>query len=101
MKRECEPADRSALRILVVGMTNRAGGLESFLMNYCGQLAGTDICFDFLSRFPDCSYAERIAEIGGTIYSVTRRSMNPLKFYREISAFYKAHAAEYDVIWDN
>lgn len=89
------------LRVLVVGMTNRVGGLETFLINYCGQLAGADIRFDFLCRFPECSFADHIAEMGGKIYHITRRSKNPLRFYREIHAFFKEHAGEYDVIWDN
>lgn len=89
------------LRVLIVGMTNRVGGLESFIMSYCEQLVGANIHFDFLCRFPKCAFVERIAEMGGNIYRVTRRSQNPLAFYRQIRAFFKEHAAEYDVIWDN
>lgn len=89
------------LRVLVVGMTNRIGGLETFIMNYCEQLAGANVYFDFLCRFPACSFSSRIIEMGGKIYHITRRSKNPLKFYREIHAFFKKHAMEYDVIWDN
>jgi len=96
-----EPADHMPIRVLVVGMTNRAGGIESFLMEYCERLVGEGFHFDFLSRFPDCSYAERIAKMGGKIYAVTRRSKNPVRFYREIRAFFEQHADEYDAIWDN
>lgn len=96
-----EPADHLPIRVLVAGMTNRAGGIESFLMDYCERLVDEGFHFDFLSRFPDCSYAERIVKMGGTIYSVTRRSKNPIKFYREIRAFFENHADEYDAIWDN
>jgi len=93
--------DNQPLRILVVGMTNLVGGLESFVMNYCEQLSGDSIHFDFLCRFPECSFKDRIAKMGGQIYPITRRSKNPFKFYRQIHRFFKEHAAAYDVIWDN
>lgn len=93
--------EAKAFRILVVGMTDRPGGLENFVIRYCEQLVAANIRFDFLCRFPVCSFADRIARIGGRVYTVTRRSRNPLLFYRQIYAFFKEHAKEYDAVWDN
>lgn len=90
-----------ACKVLVVGMTDQVGGLETFVMNYCECLSQQGLQFDFLCRFPQCSFAERIEAMGGKIYHVTRRSQNPIRFYREIKAFFSGHASEYDVIWDN
>lgn len=92
---------RKKIRILVVGMTATVGGLETFLMQYCEKIACDRIQFDFLSRFPDCVFADRIAAMGGTLYTITRRSKNPIRFYQEIRAFFKEHGHAYDIIWDN
>jgi glycosyltransferase involved in cell wall biosynthesis len=101
MNQKLDRPEPKPLRILVVGMTNSPGGLESFVMSYCEQLTTAKLHFDFLCRFPDCSFAGHIADMGGKIYHITRRSKNPLKFYRQIHAFFREHANEYDVIWDN
>lgn len=89
------------LLVLVVGMTDRIGGLETFLMSYCEPLFGRGIHFDFLCRFPVCSFQDRIEEMGGRVFHICRRSRNPVRFYREILTFFREHGQEYDVIWDN
>ena len=101
MKDKQEPPKNRLLRILIVGMTNQIGGLETFIINICEQLVKKGIHFDFLCRFPECSFTDRIKAMGGNIYHVTRRSINPVRFYLEIHYFFKLHAAEYDVVWDN
>lgn len=95
------PPDPKALRILVVGMTDTPGGLETFVIQICEELVAADFRFDFLCRFRECSFADRIAALGGSVYHVTRRSRNPLRFYRQIAAFFREHATAYDAIWDN
>lgn len=89
------------IRVLVVGMTNIIGGLETFVINYLERLAGERVRFDVLCRFPDCAFSEKIERLGGRVFSVTRRSKNPARFYAEIHAFFRDHGGEYDVIWDN
>lgn len=88
------------LRVLVVGMTSTVGGIENFLMAYCGRIDRERIRFDFLTRFDDAAYPQQRAAIGRT-YTVTRRSKDPMKYYQEIRAFFEQHGREYDVIWDN
>lgn len=88
------------VRVLAVGMTATAGGIESFLMNLCGRMDPQRVQVDFLTRFDDAVYPQRRAAIGKT-YVIPRRSQSPVRFYREIRSFFEAHAAEYDVLWDN
>ncbi len=88
------------IRVLVVGMTSTVGGVENFLMAYCGRIDKKRVRFDFLTRYEDAAYPEMRGEIGRT-YVIPRRSEDPVKYYREIRAFFEAHAREYDVIWDN
>ena len=92
--------DRGPVRVLVVGMTSTVGGVENFLMAYCGRMDKKRVRFDFLSRYEDAAYADKRREIGKT-YVIPRRSEDPVKYYRAIRAFFEQHAKEYDVIWDN
>ena len=88
------------IRVLVVGMTATVGGIENFLMAYCGRMDKARVRFDFLTRFADAAYPEKRETIGKT-YVIPRRSEDPVGFYEQIHAFFAAHAGEYDVIWDN
>lgn len=88
------------IRVLVVGMTATVGGIENFLMAYCGRIDKSRVQFDFLTRFADAAYPEKRAAIGST-YVIPCRSEDPVRFYREIRCFFEEHAREYDVIWDN
>jgi len=88
------------IRVLVAGMTATVGGIENFLMAYCSRIDRRRVQFDFLTRFEDAAYPGKRAEIGRT-YVIPRRSEDPVRFYREIRAFFEAHAHEYDVLWDN
>ena len=92
--------DRAPVRVLVVGMTSTAGGVENFLMTYLGRIDKTRVRFDFLTRYADAAYPDKRREIGQT-YVIPRRSEDPVKYYREIRAFFDQHAKEYDVVWDN
>lgn len=88
------------IRVLTVGMTATAGGVENFLMTYLGRIDRTRVRFDFLTRYDDAAYPEKRREIGQT-FVIPRRSEEPAKYYREIRAFFEEHAKDYDVIWDN
>lgn len=88
------------IRVLVVGMTATVGGIENFLMAYCGRIDRSRVQFDFLTRFEDAAYAEKRAAIGRT-YVIPCRSEDPVCFYQEIRRFFHEHGKEYDVIWDN
>ena len=88
------------IRVLVVGMTSTVGGIENFLMTYCSRIDPARVQFDFLTRFEDAAYPEMRQAIGKT-YVIPRRSEDPVRFYREIRRFFREHAGEYDVLWDN
>ena len=101
MKEECDmESTTKPIRVLVVGMTATSGGVENFLMAYCGRIDKKRVKFDFLSRYEDAAYPEQRQKIGRT-FVIPRRSEDPVKYYRAIRAFFEQHAKEYDVIWDN
>ena len=88
------------LRVLVVGWTATTGGIEHFLMAYCGKMNRERVQFDFLCRFSPIA-CQKEAEKIGKIYTITRRSSDVMRYYREINDFFREHGHEYDVIWDN
>ncbi len=92
--------ESAPVRVLVLGMTDTAGGVENFLMTYCGRVDPARVRFDFLTRYENAAYPERRSAIGRT-FRIPMRSEDPVKFYRALRAFFEEHAGEYDVIWDN
>lgn len=89
------------IRVLVAGMTETIGGLENFIMNYYRHFDQEQFRFDFLCRFPRCAYQEEVEKNGSRVYCVTRRSKNPIRYYKEIYTFFRKHGRDYDVFWDN
>lgn len=88
-------------KILIGGMTDQVGGIETFLMNYCEKLAEQGFQFDFLCRYPCCAFQQRIEQMGGHVYFLPQRSRAPLAYYRALDAFFRKHAADYAVYWEN
>lgn len=54
-------------KVLVFGMTDNPGGIESVIMNYYRQIDRDEIQFDFLSNSPFIAYEEEIKALGGKI----------------------------------
>ena len=88
-------------KVLVFGMTENPGGIESVIMNYYRHINRDLIQFDFLCNCTKIAYEEEIRSLGGKIFSVTARKKDPLKFRRQVNMFMNNHAKEYDAIWVN
>lgn len=88
-------------KILVFGMTENPGGIESVIMNYYRKIDRKKIQFDFLSNSPYIAYGDEIKSLGGKIYLITARKKNYFKFKQELKAFMSQHAIEYEAIWVN
>lgn len=88
-------------RVLVVGMSANPGGLEAVVMNYYRKLDKSRIQFDFLITAPHMAYESEVKAMGGRIFSITARRVNPLRFTTELHSFFTKHAADYDILWAN
>ena len=88
-------------KILVFGMTDNPGGIESVIMNYYRKIDREKIQFDFLSNSPYIVYEDEIKSLGGKIYLITARKKNYFKFRQELKEFMLRHAVEYEAIWVN
>ena len=90
------------IRVLVFGITENPGGVESFLMTYYRQMDREKIQFDFLcNTYNKVAYEEELQQLGGRILRVCPRSRNPLRYKKELEGIFKEHASEWDAVWVN
>ena len=90
------------IRILVFGMTENPGGVESFLMNYYRHIDKNKIQFDFLcNSYNKVAYEDELISLGGRVYHITSRSKNYIKFTKELKELFDTHSSEWDGIWVN
>lgn len=88
--------------VLVFGMTENPGGVESFLMNYYRRIDRSRFHFDFLcNSYDPVAYEDEIHAMGGRTIHFTSRRQNPIRFRRELESFFVKHAKEYQAIWVN
>ena len=88
--------------VLVFGMTENPGGVESFLMNYYRRIDLNLFHFDFLcNSYDPVAFEDEIHAMGGRPVHFTSRRRNPVRFRRELESFFAKHAAEYQAIWVN
>lgn len=89
-------------RVLVFGMNENPGGVESFIMNYYRKFTLRELQFDFLCNSNNkIAYEDEITNTGSKIFHITPRSRNPIKYYREVKRFFKKNASNYSAIWVN
>ena len=88
-------------RILVFGITENPGGVESVIINYYRHINRNNIQFDFLCNTEAVAYEEEIKNLGGNIYRITARSKDRKKYKKDIVNFFKYNASNYSTIWVN
>ena len=88
-------------KILVFGVTDTAGGMESVIMNYYRNIDRNVIQFDFICNTEKVAYEDEIIQLGGKIFRITARSKNYRKFKQDLKNFFKQHSKEYSTIWVN
>ena len=89
------------IHVLIFGMNDNPGGMESFIMSYYRKIDRTRVQFDFLTNCPTIAYEDEIGALGGRVYKICARSRN-FRLYREqLTAFFEQHAAEYQAVWLN
>ena len=88
-------------KVLVFGLTDNKGGVESFLMTYYRRLDRSKIQFDFLCNSSAVAYEDEIKRLGGGVFKICARSVNPILYKKQLNDFFKAHAGEYCAVWVN
>ncbi|MDD6222257.1 MAG: glycosyltransferase family 1 protein [Lachnospiraceae bacterium] len=89
-------------KVLVFGMTENPGGVESFLMNYYRTLNKERLTFDFLcNSHQRCAFEEELLQCGSKVFHITARSQNPIRYHRELTQFFRNNSSSYNAIWVN
>lgn len=97
-----EKKGKGMKKILIFGMNENPGGVESFLMNYVRRFDRSKLGIDFLcNSMNPIAYEDELLGLGLNVFHITARSKNPIKYYRELATFFKEHAKDYDAIWVN
>lgn len=87
-------------KILIVGMTENPGGMESFVLNYLERLDQSGLHFDFLSNtLNDIAYEDKFKGMGAKMYHIPSFGKSPIQNKRQLHNFFEKHANKYDAIW--
>ena len=89
-------------RVLVFGMTENPGGVESFLVNYYRHIDRSRIQFDFLcNSYEKAAYEDELKSLGGRVFHITARSRDIKLYRKELREFFEKYSKEFDAIWVN
>ena len=89
-------------KVLVFGMTENPGGVESFLINYYRRINKEKIQFDFLcNSYDPVAYEEELLNLGGHTFHFPARSQSFREYKKKLTQFFADHAREYQAIWVN
>ncbi len=89
-------------RILVTGLTENPGGVESFFINLHRYVDHTVLQFDFIKHTPlPLAYEDEFKAAGGKVFYLCGRRKNPFRHYMDYSAFYRHNAQNYNGIYCN
>ncbi len=88
-------------KVLVFGITENPGGVESLIMNYYREIDKRLIQFDFLCNTEVVAYEDEITSLGGKIFRIPARRDGRTKFEKTLNSFMEKYAPNYQAIWVN
>ena len=91
--------DSSMVKILIVGVSNRVGGIETFFHGLFKEKSNL-YNISFLTFSEKCAFEDEYLRNGYNVYHLPTRRSHPLKFSGSIKNFYKDHN-DFDYIWVN
>lgn len=86
-------------KILVYGMTDNPGGIETYLINAAQQLSGK-VQFDFVTDFPSIAHEEALKKMGSKFYFIPPKGKKLLAHINGMFKILKAHP-EYKTVYFN
>lgn len=87
--------------VLVFGITDNPGGIESVIMNYYRRIDREKIQFEFLCNTQIVAYEEEINSLGGIIHRIPARRDGRKQFEEALDKFMEENARRYCAIWVN
>ncbi|WNW29147.1 glycosyltransferase [Lactobacillus johnsonii] len=87
--------------ILVWGMSDFPGGIESVIINYLKHFNFSKVHFDFIITKPEIAYREQLQKWGCSVFYFPQKRKNPIKYYKKLNDFFKNKSQNYDILWFN
>lgn len=87
-------------RILVYGMTDNLGGIETYIMMLYRRMDKTRMIFDFVTDFPSMTFADEVSRAGSRIYYIPAKGKELKGHLREMNRLLKEHP-EYKAVYFN
>lgn len=87
-------------RVLVYGMSDNPGGIETYLLNLVRQSQNQEISWDFVTDFPEIAYKGELKEAGCRIFYIPAKSKGLLKQWSAFAAILRKHP-EYKTVYFN
>ena len=88
-------------KVLVFGMTDNPGGMESVIMNYYRHIDRSVLQFEFLCNTEKVAYEDEIRGLGGVIHNICARSKNLKQYKHDMKDFFENNADKYCALWFN
>lgn len=82
-------SNNTPTRVLQIGMHDKIGGVETFLMNYYRNIDRKKIQFDFVSIYDKLCFENEIKHLGGKVYNIVSEKKNPIKYYKDLKKIIK------------
>lgn len=86
-------------KILVYGMTDNPGGIETYLVNAAHRLHGS-VHMDFVSDFPSVAYEDVLSRLDAEIYLIPAKGKRLFAHWRGLWKILKQHP-EYKTVYFN
>ena len=93
-------SERKNERILVYGMTDNPGGIETYLLSIAERLINYGINFDYVTDFKTIAYEEKIKSMGSKVFFISAKSNSLIRQWRELYYIIKKHP-EYHTFYVN
>lgn len=87
-------------KVLIYGMSNNPGGIETYLLNYYSRNHGKTVHLDFISDFPTIVEEKAILESGSQIYYIPAKSKGLMAHWKALWRVLRVHK-EYRTLYFN
>ncbi len=76
-------------RVLIIGVHDKIGGVETFILNYYRNLNKDKIQFDFINMYDNICFEDEIVKLGGKVHKITNVKKNPIRYYVQLKRILK------------
>ena len=87
-------------KILVYGMTDNAGGMESYVMTMYRNISKDVIQFDFVTDWQTMAYEDEVKKNGSAVYHIPKKSESLFGQFKAFSKILRKHK-EYKKVYFN